>query len=417
MHLDSSGVFDAADGASPEPAERHERPSDFSIICFSSQEWATPLPTNRQQIMRRAAERGHAVLFVETGGFLGLHLLRLVRGEGRVSLLRRLVGGEPVAPGIMVRKALNTLPWGQRFAISNRVNGWVSRVVLRRATGVIPPPRVSWLYDPRATWAVGRMGDAFGVYDCVDDYPEQVSGDRNRALMRRADREAAATARLVFTTTRALRDRHLPTNANTHLVPNAADFDHFAPAADRRIVAPDLAALPRPVVGFAGNITSAKVDLALVTALAKSGGTRTIVLAGPADETFEAPLRALAELENVVWTGPVPYAELPPVIAAFDVGLIPYSENAYTRNVFPLKLYEYLAAGKPVVATGLPELAGLEPDVVVARGVEDMEAAIESALLLAGPADVERRQRLAAANTLDARTDRLLSLIAAEFRP
>jgi glycosyltransferase involved in cell wall biosynthesis len=388
----------------------------FSIVCLSSQEWATPLPTNRQHIMRRAAARGHTVLFVETGDFLGRHLLRLVRGPQRLSLARRILHGERVLPGVTVRKALNVLPWGQRFALCNRVNGLVSRLVLRLPSRRLPPPRVAWLYDPRATWAIGGVGDVFGVYDCVDDYAAQASGARNRALVARADRNAAASAHLVFATTTALRDRHLPTNARTYLVGNAADFAHFEPAADRARAAPETTGLSRPVLGFAGNLTSAKLDLALIAALADEDSTWTILLAGPVDDTSAHALATLRRRANVVWTGPVPYGELPGIVAAFDVGLIPYAENEYTRNVFPLKVFEYLAAGKPVVATGLPALAGLEPDVVVARGLAEVLAAVEAALALTEVADIERRQALAASNTWETRTERLLSLISADLR-
>jgi glycosyltransferase involved in cell wall biosynthesis len=390
------------------------RPS-FSVICLSSQEWEAPLPTNRQQIMRRVAARGHAVLFVETGDFLGRHVVRLLRGPRRGSLSRRLLGREHVAPGVTVCKALNVLPWGQRYGACNRVNGWLSRrIVLRRAAALLPPPRVSWLYDPRATWTLDETKVSFSVYDCVDDYAEQASGARNRALIAAADRKAAASARVVFATTKALRDRHLRTNPKTHLVANVADFDHFARAADRALARPELASLSRPVLGFAGNITAEKVDFALIATLADEDSGRTIVLAGPAERGSMDRLSELTRRPNVVWIGGVPYAQVPAVVAAFDVGLIPYVENEYTRSVFPLKVFEYLAAGKPVVATGLPELVGLEPDVVVARR-SGVEAAVEAALALRTETDVARRRAFAAENTWDTRTERLLSLIAAEL--
>jgi glycosyltransferase involved in cell wall biosynthesis len=365
--------------------------------------------------MRRAAARGHNVLFVETGDFLGRHVARLLRGPGRASLARRILTGEPVAPLITVRKALNILPWGQRFSICSRINGRVSRLVVRRAARSLPGPCVTWLYDPRSTWAIGRVGDEFGVYDCVDDYAEQASGHRNRALVAAADRRAAAEARLVFTTTTSLHRRHSSTNSKTFLIGNAADFAHFAAAVDRSIAPEHLANLARPVLGFAGNITSRKVDLALLRALADNDGARTVLLAGPAEPSLEQELEVLARRPNVTWTGPVPYDELPAVVSVFDIGLIPYADNAYTRNVFPLKLFEYLAAGKPVVATGLPELAGLGSDVRLARDLEEVEEAVAQALEQGSRSDVERRQALAARNTWEARAERLLSLVDAEL--
>ena len=122
-----------------------------------------------------------------------------------------------------------------------------------------------------------------------------------------------------------------------------------------------------------------------------------------------------ASQANVVWLGPVDYDALPSVVAAFDVGLIPYLENTYTRSRFPLKLFEYLAAGKPVVASGLPELEGMEPDVTLVSGSSDFTAAANAAASLDGPEDVGRRRALAGTNTWESRTSRLLDLTAAEL--
>lgn len=410
------GSLPAAAGAT-EPgagAAAAVTPVPFSIVCLSPQEWHVALPTNRQQIMRRAAARGHEVLFVETGEFLGKHVLRLLRGPSRGSLLRRLVTGERVVPGVTVRKTLNLLPWGQRYAMCDRLNGRLGAVLVRLAARSLRVPRVTWLYDPRATWAAGAVGDELAVYDCVDDYPEQAAGRRNRAYIAAADRRAAGVSRLVFATTNGLVERHRATNQNTFLVRNVGDYEHFAPAADRTLARPDLEALPRPVLGFAGNISAGKVDVELLARLAEHDESRTLLLAGPADVTLAPAIARLAERPNVTWIGPVPYDDLPAVVAAFDVGLIPYAANSYTRNVSPLKLYEYLAAGKPVVATGLPELAGMEPDVAVAEAGA-IESAIEQALRLRTDADVERRRMLAAANTWETRAARLIDLVIAEL--
>ena len=398
-----------------------ERPDDidvpFSIVCLSPLEWAVPLPTNRQQIMRRAAERGHPVLFVETGEFLGAHLLQLITGPGRRSLVRRLFTGEHVAPGVTVRKALNVLPWGQRYRSSDAVNGRVNGWVVARAARRLAHPRVTWLYDPRATWAIGKADDVFGVYDCVDDYTEQAAGARNRALIAAADHRAAMLSRLVFTTSTPLYERHTQANPNTYLVRNVGEYAHFAPATDRNRAPQELRDLPRPVRGFAGHFLPGKVDFDLLDDLIASLDTGSLVLAGPpADSGTARRLEGAARHQNVVWLGPVRYQELPSVVAAFDVALIPYVANEYTRSCFPLKLFEYLAAGKPVVASGLPELAGMEPDVTVVAGSDAFRAAIDSAAKTGNGTDVTRRQTIAAANTWDSRTSRLLSLIARELK-
>jgi glycosyltransferase involved in cell wall biosynthesis len=383
----------------------------FSIICLSPQDWRVELPTNRQQIMLRVARRGHKVLFVETGHFLGRHLFTLVRGPERRSFARRLFSTEEVVPGVRLRKALNVLPWRARYRFTNAFNCVVTATLLRRLARGLTQPVVLWIYDPGSARMAGFCGEEFAVYDCVDDYAEQTNSARERGLLAAGDRTAALRSRLVFTTSTTMYERQRQLNAETHLVPNAGDYQHFARAADPSTAALSVARLPRPVLGFAGNFLASKVDFDLLEEVAGARPQWNLLLIGPASAETASALERLGRLSNVDWLGPKPYADLPRYVAAFDVGLIPYVSNAYTRSCFPLKLYEYLAAGKPVVATGLPELAAMEPDVVLVEGVERFLDAVEEALGHLGEADRIRRMRLASRNSWETRTERLLELV------
>ncbi len=387
----------------------------FSIVCLSPQRWDADLPTNRQQLMLRAARRGHSVLFVETSTFLGRHLLRLVTGPDRAGVFRELIGSREVAPGIRARTALNAIPWGHSRRLPNAVNCFLTAGALRRLVRRLPQPVALWIYDPCTARLARACGDAAVVYDCVDDYSEQTADPRTRAFVGRSDRQTARAADLVFATARSLFDRHRQQNPSTFHVPNVGDFDHFSPAADRSFAAPETRELPRPVVGFVGNITAAKVDLDLLEALASARPDWTLLLVGPVRADAQHAFDRLVRLPNVHWAGPKPYGEVPRYVAALDVALIPYLANGYTRSCFPLKTYEYLAAGKPVVATGLPELSGVSPDVALADGIDALVAVVEAGLARQGDDDRERRIRVAAANTWDGRVDRLLGLIAGQL--
>jgi glycosyltransferase involved in cell wall biosynthesis len=379
----------------------------FTIVCLSTAEWNAALPTNRQQIMLRAAQRGHSIVFVETGAFLGRHLAKLVRGP-REGVAAQLLGAPEVAPGIRVRKGLNALPWGHKRRLSNRFNARLTALAIRRVTRRLPQPVVLWLYDPCAAELIGRCGERLALYDCVDDYAEMEGADEaTRALVAEMDVESAARARIVSTTSRFLLDRHSAKNPETHLVRNVADFGHFA-AADAE---PDLARLPGPVIGFSGNLHPGKVDFDLLEVLARRRPEWTFLLIGPAHPSAQNRVDELTQAANVRWLGHTPYEELPRRVAAFDVAIIPYLSNPYTRSCFPLKLYEYLAAGKPVVASGLPELADMAPDVALADGVGEFERAVEQALALRGDEDRERRMALASGNTWEGRAGRLLALV------
>jgi glycosyltransferase involved in cell wall biosynthesis len=399
----------------PEAAAEHLA-RGFTVVCLSPQPWTIDLPTNRQQIMRRVAERGHRVLYVETGPFIGRHLSGVLRGPGRRSPVRQLVGTEDVAPGVRATKAPNVLPWGHRHRIAARINARLTAWIVRRRLRGAGEPVVLWLYDPCFEAAVGHAGEQLAVYDCVDDYAEQAGDDpRKRALVASCDATVAERSRLVFATATPLVERHRRRNPRTHLVRNVGDFGHFSHAADRGRVAPEVAALERPVIGFAGNFLASKVDFGLVEEVASRRPDWTLLLIGPASSETEGSLRRLATRPNVRRVGLTPYDELPAYVAAFDVAVIPYLQNTYTESCFPLKTFEYLAAGKPVVASGLPELRGLEPHVVVADGADAFTAAVEAALERRSEADVAARQRVAAANTWDTRTERLLDLVAAEL--
>jgi len=388
----------------------------FSIVCLSSQDWRAPLPTNRQQVMLRAARRGHEVLFVETGGFLGKHLAALVRGPDRSSLAGRLFATEVATAGVRLRKAVNLAPRGSSSPLANALNASVTSRLLRRLATRLRAPVVVWVYDPRAARIAGSFDGALVVYDCVDDYMEQTTSAGTRKQITAFDGALARTADLVFATSTTMFERLRRVNAHTHLVRNAGDYDHFAPAADRTIVAREVEDLPRPVIGFAGNFLSSKVDFALLEALARERPRWSLLLVGPTTAETQPLLDRLARLQNVRWVGPKPYAELPGYVAAFDVGVIPYVSNAYTRSCFPLKLYEYLAAGKPVVASGVPELAGMEPDVSLVGGAGAFVEAVEDALTRVADRDLARRRALAARNSWETKTDRQLELVQRELR-
>jgi glycosyltransferase involved in cell wall biosynthesis len=392
-----------------------ETAKGFSIICLSPQDWRVALPTNRQQVMSRAARRGHQVLFVETGYFVGLQLWALLRRPGRASLARRLFSTEKIAAGLALRKAVNVLPWGSRHRFAQAINSGVTTKLLRHLAAGLPQPVVLWIYDPGAATMAGSCGEAFAVYDCVDDYAEQTTSERKRELVAECDRLAATRSRLVFTTSSTMFERQQRRNPATHLVPNAGDYEHFVKAGDRAFAASEVRDLPGPVLGFVGNFLASKVDFGLLEQVARGLPESTLVLVGPPGRETGPVLERLARLPNIRWLGPKPYEELPRYVAAFDVGLIPYVSNPYTRSCFPLKLYEYLAAGKPVVASGLPELAGMEPDVALVSDTSRFIDAVKEAFVHDGAADRERRRQLASRNSWEAKTDRLLRLVEQEL--
>ncbi len=194
-------------------------------------------------------------------------------------------------------------------------------------------------------------------------------------------------------------------------MPNAVDLRTFQRALAAATGSP-LDALPRPVLGVVGGI-NAKLDLDLLATVARQRPDWTIALVGPVSYgVSDGDLAALRSLPNVHFVGPVAHEQVPAVIDACDVCLIPYRLNEQTRHVNPLKVYEYLAGGKPVVATPLPELAQFANTVRLASDAAGFIAAVEASLPeTTDPLAQATRRAVAAANTWDLRVARMIELV------
>lgn len=148
---------------------------------------------------------------------------------------------------------------------------------------------------------------------------------------------------------------------------------------------------PRPRLVFVGAVSRVKVDIDLIAELARSRPDWSIILAGPVGlGDPRTDVSGLEQIENIHLIGHRPHRDLPAVLRGADVALIPYELNQLTASVFPMKVYEYLAAGLPVVSTPLPSLEGVE-GVSFAADSTSMVSAIES--LLASNNRAERRAR------------------------
>ncbi|MDP3685374.1 MAG: glycosyltransferase, partial [bacterium] len=145
----------------------------------------------------------------------------------------------------------------------------------------------------------------------------------------------------------------------------------------------DIAHIPHPRIGTVGALDAYKVDIELLEAIAREHPDWHLVLVGPVDysETGDAEnVRKLGQLPNVHFLGPKPREEVPAYVHAFDVAIIPYRESPYNAASFPLKFWEFLATGKPVVASGLPSLEPYRHLVTLVSSPEAFVRGIQDAL-------------------------------------
>lgn len=246
------------------------------------------------------------------------------------------------------------------------------------------------------------------IYHIDDEYTfsdvESPNPPEEVALARRADRVIVHSPRLL--------EKKGPLNPRTTLVPNGADFAAYASPVTE---APDLARIPHPRIGYTGVIKR-QLDFEVLLHLARARPGWSLVLVGPVGNVRgqEARLAQLQALPNVHFLGSKAVAELPAYVQHFDVCLMCYAVNDYTRYIYPLKLHEYLAGGRPVVSAPVDSVLP-HGDVVALAGTPDewlrcVEAALEPAAQ--GAEATARRQTRARQHDWNA----LVARIAALFR-
>ncbi|MEZ4648175.1 MAG: glycosyltransferase [Candidatus Eisenbacteria bacterium] len=222
----------------------------------------------------------------------------------------------------------------------------------------------------------------------------------------------------MLTTSRALFEEKRSARGTSHYLPNVADSVLFAAGGP----APrELASLDGPKLGYVGNLAAYKLDLPLLLELATTHPAWQLCLVGPVGAGDPGTdLSRLEALPNVHVFGPRPHAELPGWVGAFDVCLIPFRISESTRASFPLKFYEYMAAGKPIVSTPLPALEAYadQPDLCrMAEGAAGFGAAVSAALKEGESAELAaRRREEALQHSWETRMPAIESIVASALR-
>ena len=255
---------------------------------------------------------------------------------------------------------------------------------------------VVWFYTPMALPLIAPLRPRAIVYDCMDELSAFHQAPRQ---LRQRESALLKIASLVLTGGPALYESKRAQHPNVHCLPSAVDAAHFdvaaldatSPAA--RIAEAVHADLPRPRLGFFGVIDE-RFDLGLLAACAAARPHWSFVMVGPVVKIDPAQL---PRLSNIHWVGMQAYETLPPLMAGWDVCLMPFALNASTRYISPTKTLEYMAGGKPIVSTPVHDVVGLYGEVVaIASDADQFIAGCESALA-EDPAARARRQATMAA--------------------
>lgn len=350
----------------PAPSSRHDvdgtGADTYDLVCLSHLRWDFVYQRPQHLLGRCARER--RVFFVEEPVWDG--------GPARAEIAER-DGVRVVVPHLPHGLAREAVEATQRELLDG----------VLREHGVERP--VLWYYTPMALDFTRHLAASAVVYDCMDELslfrgapPELL--EREAELLRRAD--------LVFTGGASLYAAKVGRHPSAHLFASSIDVAHFARARQAGEDPADQAAIPRPRLGYFGVIDE-RIDLALLDGIAAARPEWQLVIVGPVAKIDPADL---PRRPNLHYPGMKAYTELPDYLAGWDVAMLPFALNESTRFISPTKTPEYLAAGKPAVATPIRDVVkpyGERGLVRIAATVEEWVSAVEEEMARAPQARAE----------------------------
>lgn len=340
------------------------------IVCISTNYWWGEW-FRKQQFMSRFARDGHQVLYVEPSH----SILRSTGGRPYVHNRHSRAVVSRVAERLWVLTPRTLLP-PVTWPVVSRLNAYLLADQIRSACRDLGMAEVClWVYNVEFAPAVRRVPHAVLVSDLVDDIAAYELRPERVAYVRTCTESLVGTADLCIYTTEGLR-RAYPGGGMSEVVPNGYDESLFHPGVR---VAAELAGLSR-VVGFVGTLFR-HLDFSLLSRVAKEVPDVTLVLVGRVSGCEEDMTR-LTSLDNVIHIPAVSRELVPSFIAGFDVGIVPFKCDDVSKNVSPLKAYEYLAMDKPVVSVSMPALEDdpVAKGVIFTRDADEFVAAIRDVL-------------------------------------
>ena len=388
----------------------------FDIVLFTYADWHAVKST--PQHMARLLARGNRVLFVDMprSFFRFMKTPDPLSSEARSG--KRL---QEVLPNLFLYHPPQVfLPVGGfPFAWSSRALLWNGRLLasfVRAQMKRLGMRNVLfWNFSPIHGGAAPHIKSRLNIHDICDEWANYLPQASDRKLVEWMDCHLTQAADVVFVFSRHMASRRDGLCSETHVVYPAGDVAHYAKAAGEEAVVPeDLAVLPKPVIGAICVVDSARFDPSLLVYLGKHHPDWTVAVLGPVREGVD--LSAVRPYPNIRIMENRPLETMPAYLKGFDVALVPYALNDATRGIYPMKLQEYLAGGKPVVSPRFPECASLGDVIYFSDSHEDFAANIARALSEDSPERQRARMEVARKNSweerLEERSAHILRLLA-----
>jgi glycosyltransferase involved in cell wall biosynthesis len=380
-----------------------------SIICFGGEDWWYHHPHSKNHLMRRFARAGNKVIFVNS---ISMGLAPMKSGEVLPRIKRKLKSYAKLArtteEGITVVSPAVVPFFGSRAAAAtNRrlLTAQISSLAKRRR---MERP-ILWIAIPTAVEVVGCLNEQLVIYHVSDKYDANTMDHAtDPAFIRKLHERAVDAADLIFYSSRKLFAEADRGCEKSHLLEQAVDFDHWSVVAGEQVVVADeIERIPHPRIGYFGAIEPWLIDQELIKQASRERPVWNWIFIGNKSRGLE-----IEALPNVHFLPPVSYEELPHYAAGFDVCVLPWNtEVPFTSYGSAIKVREYLASGKPVVISPLPEYESMSDVLRIGRSREQFLVLVDEALRENDATQVKARQDVVRDGTWHARAEWVSELI------
>lgn len=386
-------------------------PHGTGMIYFGMSPWSG-MWKSRHQLMSRFS-RSMPVLYVQP--WVGLRSLRSqMLGIPRIVADIRRPLLEKHEPNVHVFNSPAYLPVSRSSKLARITQRMWTGAVRRAAHSIGITRPIVWVSRPETGFVVGQMNEQLSIYHVVDEYAGYTGAGRH-ASAKLADREAVIldSVDLVIVASPELERAKRGPGRDLVVLENGVEPKEYANARQAKLEPDDLADVSKPRIGYSGLIGK-RLDLELIREIALRRPDCSVVLIGKVDaRECEESLAALESLPNVYLLGEKPATEVARYIVGFDIGLLPYAINLETQHISPIKMYEYWAAGKPVVATSIPAAQRNRSAVNVADSHDEFHFMIDRILDDPNQTNPDQLIELAGRNSWQSRVERVAAELSA----
>jgi glycosyltransferase involved in cell wall biosynthesis len=382
---------------------------NHSIICFGGEDWWYHHPHSKNHLMRRFARAGNKVVFVNS---ISMGMVSVRHKDFLPRVTRKLRSYAKLArttdEGITVVSPAVVPFFGSGAARTLNQHLLAAQVgTLARSRGLTNP--ILWIAIPTAVQMVGRLNESLVVYHVSDKYDANTMDHAvDPTLITRLHDQALDCADIIFYSSKKLFDHAERGRERSYLLEQAVDYEHWSRiASEALVIPPEVASISRPRLGYFGAIEPWLIDQELIRRARHEHPDWQWIFIGNKSRGIE-----IEALPNTHFLPPVAYDDLPNYAAGFDVCVLPWdTDKAFTSYGSAIKVREYMATGKPVVISPLPEYESMRDVLRIASSRDEFLTLIQDALKEDDFEVGRKRQAAVKHGTWDARAEFVSGII------